>query len=84
LIEGATFQPPEFLDTYKKQRKKTGPVDFRETVQLCNAAVEEQRKKALGLGLQRSSSATELPKLKPSRPKRLDWTSRGKAVLARR
>jgi Ca2+-binding EF-hand superfamily protein len=84
LIEGATFQPPEFLDTYKRQRKKTGAVDFSETVQLCNAAVEEQRKKALGLGLQRSSSATELPKLKPSRPKRLDWTSRGKAVLARR
>ena len=50
MIEGATFQPPEFLDTYKKQRKKTGAVDFRETVQLCNAAVEEQRKKALGRG----------------------------------
>ena len=41
MIEGVTFQPPEFLDTYKKQRKKTGPVDFRETVQLCNAAVED-------------------------------------------
>jgi len=81
LSEGTTFRPPEFLDLYKSKRTKKGALDFREAVELCNAAVADQQKKAAGLGLRRSNSAAEFPRLKPSRPKRLDWTSRGRAVL---
>jgi len=84
LSEGVTFRPPEFLDVYKSKRTKSGAIDFREAVELCNAAVADQRTKALGLGLLRSNSAAELPRLKPSKPKRLDWTNRGRAVLVSR
>merc|ERR1719271_1726350 len=66
LSEGKTFRQTEFLDLYKSKRTTKGAIDFREAVELCNAAVFEQRTKAVGLGLQRSSSAAELPRLKPS------------------